>query len=55
MLKASLNYLSVQDPNEVSESGEEMFFPALHVGLGKTSAVVSFLFLFQILHRSRLC
>ena len=30
---------STQDPNEVSESGEEMVFPALHVGLGKTSAV----------------
>uniref|UniRef100_A0A2N9E3M7 CCHC-type domain-containing protein n=1 Tax=Fagus sylvatica TaxID=28930 RepID=A0A2N9E3M7_FAGSY len=30
---------STQDPNEVLESGEEMFFPALHVGLEKKSAV----------------
>lgn len=28
------------------ESGEEMFFPALHVGMEKKSAVVSFLFMF---------
>nr|POF23445.1 zinc finger cchc domain-containing protein 8 [Quercus suber] len=30
---------STQDPNEVFESGEEMFFPALNVGLEKKSAV----------------
>ncbi|XP_030952719.1 uncharacterized protein LOC115975839 isoform X2 [Quercus lobata] len=30
---------STQDPKEFFESGEEMFFPALHVGLEKTSAV----------------
>ncbi|KAB1211066.1 Zinc finger CCHC domain-containing protein 8 [Morella rubra] len=30
---------SSQDPNEVLESGEEMFFPALHVGMEKKSAV----------------
>ncbi|MED6187370.1 hypothetical protein PIB30_075806, partial [Stylosanthes scabra] len=32
---------SSNDPSEVLESGEETFFPALHVGLEKTSAVVS--------------
>ncbi|XP_041004227.1 uncharacterized protein LOC121249576 [Juglans microcarpa x Juglans regia] len=30
---------SSQDPDEVLESGEEMFFPALHVGVEKNSAV----------------
>ncbi|XP_027357852.1 uncharacterized protein LOC113867079 isoform X2 [Abrus precatorius] len=30
---------SSNDPSEVLESGEETFFPALHVGLEKTSAV----------------
>nr|ACU16221.1 unknown [Glycine max] len=33
--------LSSNDASEVLESGEETFFPALHVGLEKTSAVVS--------------
>ncbi|WVY95514.1 hypothetical protein V8G54_034602 [Vigna mungo] len=32
----------ILDESEVLESGEETFFPALHVGLEKTSAVVSF-------------
>lgn len=32
----------LQDPNQGLESGEETFFPALRVGLGKISAVVSF-------------
>jgi hypothetical protein len=54
LIKASLNYVSVQDPNEVLESGEETFFPALHVGMENKSAVVSFLFMFLILLRSRL-
>jgi hypothetical protein len=54
LIKASLNYVSVQDPNEVLESGEETFFPALHVGKENKSAVVSFLFMFLILLRSRL-
>lgn len=35
--------LSVQDSNEVLENGEDTFYPALQVGLEKTSAVVSFL------------
>ncbi|KAI4346807.1 hypothetical protein L6164_007674 [Bauhinia variegata] len=33
------NHVSSKDPSEVLESGEETFFPALHVGLEKTSAV----------------
>lgn len=32
----------IQDPDQVLESGEETYFPALRIGVEKSSAVVSF-------------
>lgn len=39
----------VQDPPEVLESGEETYFPALHIGLAKATSVVSFHFVCLVL------
>ncbi|RVW44816.1 hypothetical protein CK203_087109 [Vitis vinifera] len=35
-----------QDPKGQLDSGEKTYFPALHVGLNKSSAVVCFLFMY---------
>lgn len=39
MLK-ELSVVLTQDPNGELDSGEKTYFPALHVGLKKSSAVV---------------
>ena len=46
-----LSDILIQDPNGELDSGEKTYFPALHVGLNKSSAVVCFLFhMFLLLH-----
>ena len=39
-----MHFVCVQDQDDVPASGEEIYFPALDVGIGKTSTVASSLF-----------